>query len=479
MHDSGLMTAITPDRAARQGGRVSPASGGMALLYSLSPGALWRVFQAQRLSFWLLCLAMLFEYVRPQAIYTWMEGIPWSQILLILAPILFVLEGGAIRVRNAMTPWLLAFGAAVLLSSVLAIHPDVSWADLYVFGTWILFYLLIASLANTEPKFLLFYLLYMLASFKMSQHGFRTWLERGFGFADWGATGAPGWFQNSGEFGIQMCIFLPLTLYLLVALKPYLSRRAFWLMSLLPLTAMASIIASNSRGALLGIAAVGLWLLLRTRYRVRVLLGLAVAAVLVLNLTPPETRERFTTIGTDKTSASRKEYWRHGIELFRQYPVTGIGYENWKRVYPERWGRVALPHNIFIQAGAELGSVGLLTLFGLIVSSFVVNYRTRRMAAELGDLGRFMGLTARGLDAAMIGFLVSGFFITVLFYPFLWFNLAMTAAVHESAKGAPRVSGRAPLAPSPRGERSPGWRSARSQAARTEQVWPPPSPALR
>jgi len=453
----------------------------MGPLYALRLGALWRAFSRQRLSFWLVCLAMLFEYVRPQAIYAWMEPVPWSQILLTLAPIVFILEGGVLRFRNAMTPWLVAFALAVLLSSVLAIHPNESWAQLYVFGTWILFYLLIASVANTEPRFLLFLLLYLLASFKMSQHGFRTWLLRGFGFADWGATGAPGWFHNSGEFGIQMCIFLPLTLYVLVALRPYLTRRMFLLASVLPATAMASIIASNSRGALLGIAAVGLWVLLRTRYRFRVLLGIGVIVALVVFVMPPESRERFRTMGTDQTSESRKVYWRHGIELFKQYPVSGIGYENWKKVYPERYGPGGLPHNIFIQAGAELGTIGLITLLGLIISSFVVNHRTRRMTRILGDQGQFLSLTARGLDAGMIGFLVSGFFVTVLFYPFLWFNLAMTAAMHEAAKAAIAEPGRGVVPAGPVPARGPGWRTATPRMAgpgRLERVgsWPTSAP---
>jgi hypothetical protein len=40
---------------------------------------------------------------------------------------------------------------------------------------------------------------------------------------------------------------------------------------------------------------------------------------------------------------------------------------------------------------------------------------------------------AHGLDAALIGFLASGFFVTVLFYPFFWINLAMTVALYNAA----------------------------------------------
>jgi hypothetical protein len=58
---------------------------------------------------------------------------------------------------------------------------------------------------------------------------------------------------------------------------------------------------------------------------------------------------------------------------------------------------------------------------------------------------------AHGLDGAMIGFVVSGFFVTVLYYPYFWINLAMTVALNNAAQQA--------LAPESR--LSPGWRSAR------------------
>jgi hypothetical protein len=101
----------------------------------------------------------------------------------------------------------------------------------------------------------------------------------------------------------------------------------------------------------------------------------------------------------------------------------------------------------------------------LIISSFVVNYRTRKLMIRSGDRGVFLSLMARSLDAGMIGFLVSAFFVTVLFYPFLWFNLAITAAIHESAKVvASQAPGGAAL-PSAAPARVSGWRTARSLGA--------------
>ena len=70
----------------------------------------------------------------------------------------------------------------------------------------------------------------------------------------------------------------------------------------------------------------------------------------------------------------------------------------------------------------------------MIVATFVVNHQTRRMLRPLRERGKFMSSMAHGLDAALIGYLVSGFFVTVLYYPYFWINLAMTVALHNAAK---------------------------------------------
>jgi hypothetical protein len=46
---------------------------------------------------------------------------------------------------------------------------------------------------------------------------------------------------------------------------------------------------------------------------------------------------------------------------------------------------------------------------------------------------------AHGLDGAMIGYLVNGFFVTVLYYPFFWVNLALAVALQASTRQALRA----------------------------------------
>ena len=46
----------------------------------------------------------------------------------------------------------------------------------------------------------------------------------------------------------------------------------------------------------------------------------------------------------------------------------------------------------------------------------------------------FVYYMAHGLDGALVGFIVSGLFVTVLYYPYFWINFAMTVALNGIAK---------------------------------------------
>ncbi len=144
---------------------------------------------------------------------------------------------------------------------------------------------------------------------------------------------------------------------------------------------------------------------------------------------PPEQKARFSTAGEDNTSISRTDRWKAGIEIANEYPILGIGYNNWNSYYGP------LSHNIFIEAWSELGYTGLVAFLLLIAGTFRINYQTRKLLRAAQAPTPFMRHMAYGLDGALIGYLVSGFFVTVLYYPYFWVNLSMTVALHVTARG--------------------------------------------
>jgi putative inorganic carbon (HCO3(-)) transporter len=424
-------------------------------LYSLSPRVIWRALKRQPASFWFVCIYLFFEYVRPQEIYRPIEVLPYARITLILALVSFVLERRTLQFR-IFEILLTIFSVIVVASSVTAFDSGHAYEKLPDFFSWVLIYVLIANTVDTEERFLIFMLSFLLYSFKMSQYGTRSWAQDGFAFRNWGTTGAPGWFQNSGEFGIQMCIFLPLVAEFIIALGGYWPRWLRWAAWAVPVTAITGIVGSSSRGALVGLGGVVLWAVSTSRTKVRAMTAAVVLIGLVYVITPSEQITRFQQAGADETSVTRTTMWKQGLEMMRDYPILGIGYDNWIEYHDINYGgHGLLAHNTFIQAGSELGYAGLITFLVMIATAFVINRRTRLLADRLSDRGKFMSHMARGLDGSLIGLIVSGFFISVLYYPFFWINFALTVALNNSVLNALRSDGPAPLAnPSTAGGRS-------------------------
>jgi putative inorganic carbon (hco3(-)) transporter len=458
-HRGGLRRGVASRAAAmpgappaRQASAVAAAAPAANPIYSLTFMGLWKNFWRQPMSFKLVCLYLFMEYVRPQQIWTAISGPPYSKFIIGFAVLAMVVEGR--RIRFGMPEMVLAgFTLIVLASCVLAESPDVAFDNLQLYVSWLVVYVLIANCADDEDRFLIFTFTFILYSFKMAQHGTRSWASDGFVFRGWGTNGAPGWFANSGEFGIQMCIFFAVVVMFTRSLTEYWprwKRLVFWGMVG---CAVMGIVGSSSRGALVGLAAIALWMLAKSRYKVRGLVGTAVLSLLVYKLLPPEQIARLQASGTDDTSLTRKELWHHGMEMFQSHPLLGIGYNNWSWYSSIHYGSPLLPHNIFVEAGAQMGILGLAGFIVLIVVTLVVNYRTRRIAKSL-DRGRFLYEMAHALDAALIGYLACGFFVTVLFYPFFWINLAMTVGLYNAAVRRAGAKGATAAAPVPIRRRS-------------------------
>lgn len=404
--------------------------------------AMWHYVRRQPPSFWLVCAYLFIEYVRPQLVWPALDVIPWAQTMLMLCIVAFVFEGRSVRFPTILGSTFLIFTAILGASIPFAYQPQVAIDNLIDYGSWVVIIGLIINIVTDERRFFIFTLLFLLCSFKMSQHGFRTFVARGGSWAAWGATGGPGWFQNSGEFGIQMCIFIPLSAAFYAALKTRLTKWKKLALLSFPLTGLVSIVATSSRGAVIGIAVVGIWYLIafQRQYIIRGAFTVLLAGSLIWVLIPEQSKARFEAMGEDDTSIQRLDRWEQGIEMMKAYPVFGVGYKNWQVYHIDHFDHnpwedgSRLAHNIFIEVGAEIGLAGLLGFLAMIAATFAVNLKTRRLARRTPGDNRFLYMMGWGLDGALIGYLASGFFVTVFYYPYFWMNLALTIAAHTSMR---------------------------------------------
>ena len=132
----------------------------------------------------LICFYLFLEYVRPQQLYTVLDILPWAQLTIISTFFAYLFQRGKKEsLLDPMTMLFVIFVLHVLVSSWLAYSPNTSFENINVIISWILIYGLIISIVNTERRFVIFLALFFLFNFKMSQHGFRAWMGRGFSFS--------------------------------------------------------------------------------------------------------------------------------------------------------------------------------------------------------------------------------------------------------------------------------------------------------
>ena len=418
-------------------------------LLRMEPRSLWRFTVSQGPVFGLLLFYIFLEYIRPQSRWEALAILPWGQASILACLALFFLYGGRARLDNVGDALLVIYTLLVVASSFNAYRPAESWSEFSTWVNWIIAYFLISRVVNTSGRFLMFQLGWMCWNLNMAQYAARSWALNGFRFRSWGVTGSPGWFRNSGEFGIEMTLFLPITICFVIATRRYISGWKRWLLYGVPPVVLLGVVGSSSRGALVGVAAVGLWMLMISRRRVLALASLCAVVAAMLVIVPPQFKSRFEEMGSDPDSLRRLTYWADGLEIMQDHPFLGIGYNNWLAYYsnsyfpthaleqPEIFRRPQVSHNPFIQAGSELGFPGLIVYTMMIMATIGLNFRTRQTAQHLsGPSQNFIVWSAHGLDGALMGYLASGFFVTVLYYPFFWINLAMTVSLYRLTRDA-------------------------------------------
>ncbi len=414
----------------------------MEKLYTLNPRALWAQFRKEHFAFWMVCFYLFLQYFDPLQIYSGLNILHLDKLAFALAVLSTPMDRYRGWVRDSTNVWMTLFGIVLVASSALATYPSISWSHWFDFFGWYAIYFLIINTVTTSERYFIFLAIFLLANFKLSFFGARTWIERGFGFASWGIVGPPGDFQNPADLSTEMLMFSPIAFELAIFVKPYVKRVTHWFLMLCALTGAMTVLGASSRGAQVALATEGAWVAIQRRLKLRVLIAIALVGGVAYALLPAAEKARFAAAGTDNTSLQRLDYWRAGIQMIEHHPVLGVGYFNFAAVYVKTnptklWhGTAQLPHNIFIQVGTDAGLVGLGIFLILLYRNLKISKDIRSSCAHSSNAPGFAPAAARGLAIATWGFIIAGQFNTIAYYPFLWINLALTVSLANIVRKA-------------------------------------------
>jgi O-antigen ligase len=259
-------------------------------------------------------------------------------------------------------------------------------------------------------------------------------------------------YYDANDLGMLLVCTVPFALYLLRHGKGFVQR----ILALGAVTlALVTIVKTGSRGAFLGLAAVSLFLLFRfttVRATTRVLAVGAAVVILLVNapgsywksmssiLTPSKD---YNWVGNE--SGGRMMIWTRGLEYMKARPLTGVGLaafpvaEGTLSALAERqsYGRGlkwSAAHNSFVQAGAELGLLGLILFVALLVSAFRSASRLARDALARTPRDPDVAGLATAHSAALVGYVVAGFFLSQAYGPFLYAVIGTVVGLDQVAR---------------------------------------------
>jgi O-antigen ligase len=261
------------------------------------------------------------------------------------------------------------------------------------------------------------------------------------------------YYYDANDLATLIASAMPLTLYFALGQR----RLAVRVLAIAGLALLSvGMIRSGSRGGFIALLAVVAFVLvgfttLPARARVT---GLAAILAVVFAASSNQYWMQMQTMLNPHqdynltSDAGRLKIWERGIGYMMAHPLVGVGGQNFsvaegtisplarrqERGIGVRWGAA---HNTFIQVGAELGVPGLVLFVGLIAAAFRSLRRVTRQSSRAGgSAGADLSRLAQALTAALIGFVVGSFFLSLAYTDILYTLLGFCIALAKIARVA-------------------------------------------
>lgn len=244
----------------------------------------------------------------------------------------------------------------------------------------------------------------------------------------WGPSGT--FIDGNNEVALAFVMAIPLMVYLLKYTKNRWGRYAF--MASIGLCALAAL-GSYSRGAMLAIAAMGAFLWLKSKEKVRLGLALALLVPLLMLAMPAQWYTRMDTIGEYKEDASamgRVNAWYMAKNLASDR-LLGGGFQIYDGGVFAKYAPdpldVHAAHSIYFQVLGEHGFLGLFLYLAMGLATWRTGsaiIRKTRLDPEM----KWATDLATLCQVSLLGFAVGGAFLSLAYFDVPYYVMAALVA---------------------------------------------------
>ncbi len=319
-------------------------------------------------------------------------------------------------------PWtrelvlLLFFVGWMLITTIFSFYPELAWWQFdKVWKIQLMIFLTAVILKERRHVHWLVWIIALSLGYYGVKGGIFT-IVHGGSFRVQGPSGT--FIGGNNEIGLALAMVIPLMRYLHLQAKQVWVR---WGLAAAMVLSGVAAIGTQSRGALLAMLAMGLFLWLKSRNKLTTSLYMAIAIAIIGAVMPQEWYERMSTIKTyqqDGSAQGRINAWHTAFNIAKDR-VTGGGFETFQEGIFERYApdpsNIHDVHSIYFETMGEHGFIGfgifmLLGLFAWLRARQVIKGckrdPARKWAADLAAM----------IQVSFIGYAAGGAFLGLAYF---------------------------------------------------------------
>ncbi len=301
--------------------------------------------------------------------------------------------------------------------------------------TFIMFFLTLNIAKSTTLLYKLIWML-MLIHLYYALKGIYNFAVIGYVSAGQVTSGVVGssFLADENDYALALNTMIPFAFFMFQNQPNKL--RKFFLLVILSAFGMG-VVASQSRGGWVGLVAVTVFCILKSKQKVisLALVGFMCLAVVVFAPSSYWSEVSSITDTGEATAQSRLNYWKAAGRMFLDYPLTGVGAGNGPIQMPNyvtgfrdpatQWGRTF--HGTLPLVIAETGGLGLLTYLVMLLVATRCLIKVQKQFRH--DHKSDEWTIASALAGSFIGYMTSATFLSTAYYPQLWTLYAFTAGL--------------------------------------------------
>ncbi len=402
-------------------------------------GEQWLARNGHGLTYIGLFLFSILVFFRPYELIPALSFLSTSAFIFALATLAVyvptqISTEGSLTVLSTEVKCVLALALIALVTIPIAKSPAIAWMNFNeTFIKAVLMFVVMVNVLRTRRRLMGLLWLSMAVGLYLSYTALTLYLKGEMKVEGYRVdVEVQGLFGNPNDLALHLVTMTPIAVALAFAARSRLMRAVYLVMAGL---FIAANVITFSRGGFLGLITVGAMLAwkLGRKSRVNVSIGAIVIGGLFILLAPGNYGLRILSIfipSLDAVGSSnqRRELLERSILVTLRNPW-GIGIGNFPIVGIQN----LVTHNAFTQVSSELGILGLLAYLIFMISPFRKLSAIERTLFEKDERDWFYYL-AIGLQASIVGYMVSSFFVSVAYNWFIYYLIAYAVAFRRIYK---------------------------------------------